>query len=129
MPEDYQSWQKMLAGIDENLKDIVKDIEVRVIGLGGVKSKLIGRYYGYYKGSPSTKSLFVVFLLTKKALRIRIRVDRNTFKDPKKWTGAATIFDLWFFKQGQEQEFEITNRDQIDYAMELIQQSYEVSST
>ena len=128
MPEDYQSWQKMFAWIDENVRDIVKELEARVIGLGGVKSKLIGRYYGYYKGNPSTRSMFVVFLLTKKALRIRIRVDRSTFRDPKKWTGAATIFDLWFFEQGKEQEFEIPNRDQIDYAMELIQQSYELSS-
>ncbi len=117
----------MFALIDENLRDIIKELEARVIGLGGVKSKLIGRHYGYYKGNPSTKSLFVIFLLTKKTLRIRIRVNRNTFRDPKKWTGTATIFDIWFFEQGQEQEFEITNRDQIDYAMELIKQSYEVS--
>lgn len=114
----------MSAWTDENVRDIIKELDARVIGLGGVKSKLIGRYYGYYKGKPNIRSIFLVFLLTKKALRIRIRADRNTFRDPEKWTGAATIFDIWFFEQGQEQEFEITGRDQIDYAMELIKQSY-----
>jgi predicted transport protein len=60
------------------------------------------------------------------ALKIRIRTDPTSFKDPRKWTGDR-IYKGWFFKQGQEREFKITEMPQIDYAMELIKQSYELA--
>lgn len=49
-----------------------------------------------------------------------------TFKDIKKLTGDK-LYKGWFFKQGQEREFKITEKDQMDNAMELIKQSYDIS--
>jgi len=79
----------------------------------------------FYKGKPSTKSVFAGFFLTKEALKVRIRTKPATFKDPRRWTGEKTYH--WFFRTRQEKEFKITERDQIDYAMELIKQSYELA--
>lgn len=59
-------------------------------------------------------------------MKVRIRTDPKTFRDDKKWTGDK-IYRGWFFKQGQEREFKVTEKEQVDYAIELIRQSYEVS--
>jgi predicted transport protein len=65
-------------------------------------------------------------MLRKKALKVAIRTDPKTFKDPDKWTGDK-IYKPWFFKQGQERAFKITSKEQIPYALELIKQSYDIS--
>jgi len=36
----------------------------------------------------------------------------------------SQAFSLLFFKQSQEREFKVTSKEQNDYAMELIPQSY-----
>jgi predicted transport protein len=91
-----------------------------------VSSVIHGRYLCFYRGKPSTRSIFAAFLLTRKALKVRIRTDPNKFKDPEKWTGDR-VYKGWFFKQGEEREFKITSEEQIPYAMELVKQSYEIS--
>jgi len=62
-------------------------------------------------------------MLTKKALKVRIRTDPTTFKDPRGLT-RDRVYKGWFFKQGQEREFKIANEEQIENAIELIKQSY-----
>lgn len=126
LPEHYQSWEKMFAWTDSNIKQVVAKISERILNLEGTVNETRGRYYCFYKGKPSTKSIFAAFLLTKRALKVRIRTNPETFRDPKKWTGDK-VYRGWFFKQGQEREFKITDRDQIDYAMELIRQSYDIA--
>ena len=121
-PEHYRIWEKKLAWIDENIRDIVKELTDRIVRFGEVTHKTSGPDYVFYKGSPNTKSIFAGFFISKKALKVRIRTDPTTFKDPNRWTGDRTYH--WFFRTGQEKEFKITSRDQIDYAMELIKQSY-----
>jgi predicted transport protein len=126
LPEHYENWENMLAWVNDNVKEIVEILTNRIIGIGNVNHVAHGRYYCFYKGKPSTKSIFAAFLLTKAALKVRIRTVPNAFKDPKKWTGDR-VYKGWFFKQGQEREFKITGKDQIDYAMELIKQSCQLA--
>lgn len=122
IPEYYKSWEKKLEWVQENINDVAKVLTNKILELGGVVHKPSGPDYVFYKGKPSTKSVFAGFFLTKKALKVRIRTDPATFRDPRKWTGEKVYH--WFFRTGQEKEFKITERDQIDYATELIKQSY-----
>lgn len=125
LPEHYRNWESMLAWVNDNVRDVVATLTENIIKLENVTHSAHGRYYCFYKGKPSTKSIFVAFLLTKEALKVRIRTDPNTFKDPRKWT-SDRIYKGWFFKQGQEREFKVASKEQNDYAMELISQSYEL---
>jgi len=124
-PEHYRIWEKKLEWVDENVKDIVEELTDRIVQLGGITHKTSGPDYVFYKGSPSTKSVFAGFFISKKALKVRIRTDPTTFKDPKRWTGDRAYH--WFFRTGQEKEFRITSKNQIDYAMELIKHSYDLA--
>jgi predicted transport protein len=126
VPEHYRTWEKKLSWVDENVREIETELKNRIIQFGGVKHKPSGPDYIFYMGEPITKSIFVGLFLTKKALKVRIRTDPATFNDPKKLTGEKIYH--WFFRTGQEKEFKIDSTDQMDYAMELIKQSYELAS-
>jgi predicted transport protein len=121
-PEYYGSWEKKLAWVDENVRDIVEELTSRMARLGEITHKTSGPDYIFCKGKPSTRSRFAGLFLTKQALKVRIRTDTATFKDPEKWTGEKIYH--WFFRTGQEKEFKIASKDQIDYAMALIKQSH-----
>lgn len=126
LPDRYQNWEKMLAWVDDSTRDLAREMTNRIVSLGEVNQKPIGRYNGFYKGKPSTRSIFVVFLLKKSSLKVRVRTDPKTFQDSKNWVGDK-IYKGWFFKQGQEREFEVKEKEQIDYALELVKQSYQIS--
>jgi predicted transport protein len=128
IPEHYKDWQSLYAWVEDNVKDITKALESSIISINPseVSKGVHGRYLCFYRGKPGTKSIFAAFLLTKKALKVRIRTDPHTFKDPQMLTGDK-VYKGWFFKQGQEREFKIRSREQIPYATELIKQSYEIS--
>jgi len=124
-PEHYRKWEKKLEWVHVNINDVTKVLMNTILELGGVVHKPSGPDYVFYKGKPSTKSVFAGLFLTKKALKVRIRTDPATFRDSRRWTGEKVYH--WFFTTGQEKEFKITERGQIDYAMELIKQSYELA--
>ena len=126
LPKHYISWDNLLSWVNDNVKELVDLLSKRITELGNVNQAVHGRYLCFYKGKLSVKSTFAAFLLTKKALKIRIRTDPTTFKDPENWTGDK-IYKAWFFKTGQEREFKIISKEQIPYAMELIKHSYELS--
>jgi predicted transport protein len=96
------------------------------MSLGEVNHKPIGRWHGFYKGKTSTKSLFAVIMLKKGSFKVRIRTDPKTFKDDKNLAGER-MYKGWFYKQGQERQFEIKEKGQIEYALELIKHSYKIS--
>lgn len=126
LPEHYGSWEKMLAWVDENTSNIAKQITLDITKkLKNVVGLARGRNLCFYKGKPSTKSIFAAFLLTKKYLKVRIRTDPTTFRDPKKRVNEK-VYKGWFFKTGQEREFKISAYDteNLTYAIELIKQSY-----
>jgi predicted transport protein len=126
LPEHYKRWDSMFAWVSDNVKELVNILSERITEFGEVRQVVHGRYLCFYRGKQSVKSIFAAFLLTKKVLKVRIRTDPNTFRDPQNWTDDK-IYKGWFFKQGQEREFKISNKDQISYAIELIKQSYEIS--
>lgn len=121
--EPYRNWHSRLAWVDDNVRDLVNELRLRIVKLGDVDREIHGVNLCFYRGKPSTKTIFVAFMLRKKALKVRIRTDPNKFTDTKKWTGNR-VYKGWFFKKGQEREFKITKKEQIEYAMELISQAY-----
>ena len=125
--DHYKSYDKMLAWVDENTSNIAKQLTLDIKrNLKDVVEKPQGRYLCFYKGKPTNKSIFAAFLLTKKLLKVRIRTDPRTFRDPEKRV-KPEMFKGWFFKTRQEREFKITSKEQITYAIELIKQSYDIS--
>jgi predicted transport protein len=121
VPEYYRIWEKKLEWVDENVREVTKALMNQVLQFDKVVHKASGPDHVFFKGQPSTKTVFLGLFLTKPALKVRIRTDPKTFKDPKKWVGDKEYH--WFFKIG-EKEFKITSKDQVDYAMELVKQSY-----
>lgn len=124
VPEHYKIWEKKLEWVDQNVSDIVKTLTSQIIQLGNVVHRASGPDYVFFKDQPGTKTIFAGLFLTKQALKVRIRTDPTTFRDPGKWTRDKTY--RWFFKVG-EKEFKVTSKDQIDYAMELIKQSFQLA--
>jgi len=124
-PLTRRSWQEMLDWVDQNTRDVTKDVLERVLRLNNVTHRPTGNMYTCFKGKPMSESRFLGLFLSRKSLKVRIRTDPTTFKDLKKWTGDKTYH--WFFKTGEEKEFRITEKNQIDYAMELIKQSYDLA--
>jgi predicted transport protein len=88
--------------------------------------KPIGRYYCFYRGRISSRSRFVAIILHKNDISIRIRADPKTLSDPKNLL-KEKVYKGWFFGhgRGQEREFKVTDKGQLNYAMELIKQSYD----
>jgi len=127
-PRHYRDWESMLAWVNDNVREIVYSLKNEIMSLRNVVPVIHGKYLCFYKGKPSIRSIFAVFLLTKEALNIRIRVEPSTFKDPKGLL-KNKVYKGWFFKRGagQEREFKIKSKEQIPYAMGLIKQSYEIS--
>lgn len=122
----YKRWDDLFAWVNDDVKELVNILSDKIAGFGDVNPFVRGRYLCFYRGKPSGKSIFAAFILTKGTLKVRIRTDPNTFRDPLKWTGDK-IYKGWFFKQGQEREFKISSKDQIPYAIELVKQSYAIS--
>jgi len=66
-----------------------------------------------------------VLMLTKRKVKVRIKVDPTKFEDKQKWTKP---YKGWFFpRKWQEREFSITSAEQFDYALQLIKESYDIS--
>ncbi|MGB8781255.1 MAG: hypothetical protein WCD81_11495 [Candidatus Bathyarchaeia archaeon] len=123
-PPEHPNWEEKLASVDENVREIAKALTNRITQLGNVSHRPSGPDYLFYKEISGRKLAFTGLFLTKPALKVRIRTDPAAFRDPKKWTGDKEYH--WFFKAG-EREFKMTIKDQLDYAMELIKQSYDLS--
>jgi predicted transport protein len=121
-----KTWDDMLAWVNNNVKELVNILSERIDEFGNVKQEISGKYLCFDRYNQRGRSRFAVFMLTKNTLKVRIKTDANTFKDPRNWTGDK-IYKNFFFRKGQEREFKITNKDQISYAIELIKQSYEIS--
>ena len=125
MSEHNQSWEKKLAWVDSNVREIVQDLTNRINALSNVVQRPSGTDYCFYKGKPSSKSVFAIFMLTQKLLKVRIRADPKTLRDSQKWV-KDKVYN-WFIKEGKEREFEVKGKEQFTYAMELVQQSYKTS--
>ncbi len=120
-------WDEILKRVNKETRDLVEKLIIAIEEkFPGVQHMPKARWYYFYKGQErSLNSLFAVLLLTKKAVKVRIKTEPSTFKDVKGWTKTMKG---WFFpRKLQEREFTITEEQQIPYALELITQSYNIS--
>jgi predicted transport protein len=124
----HQTWENMYNWIDQNTKELVNEFQTKICSLGRVIHKPSGTDYIFYKGKRTSKSTFAALLLRKSSIRIRIRVDPTTIRDGKGWI-YEKVYRGWFFKRGkgEERAFDVKEKSQIPYAMELIKQSYNLA--
>lgn len=122
----FLRWDKRLQWVDENVQSLALAISTAIINSqNNIVGKSRGKYYCFYIGNPSIRSIFAALCLFKECVKVRIITDPKTFRDPQNWTGGK-VFKRWFFTKGQETEFRLESKNQIDYAMELIEQSYDL---
>ena len=127
IPEHRKSWEARLGWVSPETKEIVQKLIKRVESeLPAVSHLPRYRWYCFYKGeSRSSESLFAVLMLGKKKVSVRIKADPDKFKDDQNWTKK---YKGWFFaRKYEEREFSISTPEQLDYAMELVKQSYNIS--
>lgn len=117
-------WTMMFEGIDESIREATTSLIARMNELGNVvyKGK---RSCSAYIGQQRVKYGFVGLVPTRSALKVIIRAD-SAFSDPRGWVNAKAV--NWFTsrEERKEKEFQIMRKDQIEYAMELIRQSYQI---
>ena len=126
-PPHRLDWDKRLEWMNPSTRALVNQLTERIErDLADVTHSPHFRWYDFFKGNEKIReSRFAVLLITKKTVKVRMRTDPETFQDERSWTKP---YEGWFFKKrGEERGFQITDADQIDYAMKLITQSYELA--
>lgn len=131
MPAPYESWETMLESITPEIRCIVSKLsDAMLTRLGNVTAKSIGRYYVFYKGKESSGSAFAAFILSRRALKVRIRTE-SKFEDSE-YSIKTRKYRGWFFSSmhnQQEREFSINKsfKRGIDPALKLIETSYKLA--
>ena len=118
----WQNWDMMLANVDEPIRKTTMEIINKLNGLGSVVFKGKTTCSAYIK-QQRVKYGFVGLSPSKSELRLIIRADPSII-DPKAWASSKPA--NWFNSKEvkEEREFKITDESQVDYAFELIKQSY-----
>jgi len=124
------TWESLLASTEQKVREIVDTLSKRITTeLKDIATAVSGTDFIFYWGKRGGKTNFAAFILRKESLLVRIRFDPNTFQDPKCMVSAKK-YKYWFFDGfGEERAFRITDKTQIDDAMQLIRQSYEYTIT
>jgi len=108
--------------VDVSIRDVARALIERISQLGNVVFR--GKTsYSAYIGKRRVAYGFVGIAPRKSTLKIYVRTNSPTFSDPKGWMDTKKA--KWFTKY-EEGTFTITTKDQIDYTMELIKQSYQI---
>lgn len=120
--------KKVKAPPVSGIKEVVKTLSDLIMQFKEVKYRYFKKYICFYRGKLDLKSLFAVLIPTKTGVIIRIRADSSGFEDPRKLT--KKVSKKWFFTagQGEEMEFIITSKTEIDYTLNLIKKSYELTN-
>ena len=119
------SWEKKIEDNDDHVKLLVKDLMLSITNeFSDLTTKPSGDDLQLFRGQPGFGNLFAVLMLRKDGITIRLRATPRTLIDPQKWITEKTY--KWYFNDGngEEKEIKITQEGQIDYAVELIKQSY-----
>ena len=122
-PKYRKDWKARLEWVDASTRDLVSQLVKRVENeLPQVFHAPKNRWYYFYKGeSQKPESLFAVLTITKLRVHVRIGVDPSKFIDKNNLTKP---YKKWFFKtRVQERDFSIDKPEQLDYALELLQQA------
>lgn len=122
------TWESTLNWVNPEIKELASKIKNDIINNYKVFiHKPTGSDYQFYKSKKSPKSVFTVIMLRKKGIMIRVRYDPTISINPNKLL-KDKVYKGWFFGgRGQEREFFIENTKQIDDALKLITQSYELA--
>jgi predicted transport protein len=126
-PEHKRSWESRLKWVNPEVRELTLSLIRRIEEIfPGVTHKPSHIWYYFYKeGGRKLDSLFAVLLIDKRKVNVRIKADPSSFQDPQGWTKK---YKGWFFtKKHEEREFSITAQEQLNYAIELIKQSYDIS--
>ena len=122
--EQRIGWSQLIKESNIEVQTISEVLTERIVRLENVTSRSSGKNYVFNKGETGSLSRFAAFMPRKQALAIRIRTDSAIYPDKQGLIGEKTY--NWFFHHGRgiEREFKITKMEQIDFAFELIKQSY-----
>jgi len=130
-PEKYppysKSWEARLEWVSPETRELVQKLIKKIEGtFPMVFHGPRYRWYYFYRGERrSVDSLFAVLMMGKRKVNVRIKTEPAMFRDPQKWTRK---YKGWFFaRKYEEREFSVSNEEQLDYAIELIKQSYNIS--
>ena len=119
------SWEKKLEDNDDQVKLLVKDLMLSITNeFSDLTTELSGDDFQLFRGQIGLGNRFAVLMLRKDGITIRLRANPRTLIDPQKWITEKTY--KWYFNDGngEEKEIKITQEGQIDYAVELLKQSY-----
>ncbi|MFX0198236.1 MAG: hypothetical protein ACFFCW_19125, partial [Candidatus Hodarchaeota archaeon] len=119
-----KDWKGRLKWVDASTRTLVYQLIERVEDeLPGVSHIPKHRWYYFYKGeSERPESLFAVLTITKRNVHVRVGIDSSKIIDKKNLTKP---YKNWFFKtKVEERDFTVNRPEQLDYALELLQQSY-----
>jgi predicted transport protein len=119
------SWEKKLEDSNDHVKLLVKDLILSITNeFSDLTTKPSGDDFQLCRGQTGLRNRFAVLMLRKDGITIRLRANPRTLVDPQKWITEKTY--KWYFRDGngEEKEIKITQEEQINYAVELIKQSY-----
>lgn len=125
-PKKKVTWEDKLSTKDEHVKKLLNALMTRVANEFKDAVFRTTDTLQYYKDEIHQPNKFIGFMLREHGIKMRVRVNPSTIVDPQLWVGGRSY--RWFFYDGngEEKEFMVTSEDQLDYAMTLIRQSYEL---
>jgi len=114
--------EEFVEQVDVSIRDVARALIERISQLSNVVFRGTTSYSAYI-GKRRLVYGFAGIAPRKSTLKIFVRTNSPTFSDPKGW---MDIKKSKWFTEYEEGAFTITTKDQIDYAMELVKQSYQI---
>lgn len=107
------------------VREMALEIQKRILGkYENVIHGITGTEYFFCKGKKGPTSTFSILAIRKKKLAIRVRFDPNNSIDQNNML-KEKVYKPWFFLgNGQERELQIENISQLEGALYMIDQSY-----
>jgi predicted transport protein len=122
------SWEKKLEDNNDQVKLLVKDLMLSITNaFSDLTTEPSADDFQLFRGQTGLRNRFAVLMLRKDGITIRLRANPRTLIDPQKWITEKTY--KWYFNDGngEEKEIKITEKEQIDYTVELLKQSYSLA--
>jgi len=131
-PETHVSWKAAYESVPDDIKKLADELIQRVA------EKFVDAEHGpaltrsWYRFLVKNvknrkKATFLVFWLTRGHLHLRLGADPRSFQDQKHLTKTYKGFFWARLPKTQEVGFNVSSKDELDYALTLVRQSYERS--
>ena len=115
--DDYKHMTGIRLQLFSRLKENILEIDSAI-------TEQCNKYYIAFR--TADESNFVAIVAQKSRLRITLNIDNENLKDPKGI--CSNVEDLGYWGGGQRSLFGLTEEGDIDYAIELIKQSFDYVS-